>query len=223
MAHLNITSENFKAHLYLLLLVDLFGEFQGKKMINQIATLYNKVLCLVQKLDFIAPLAIRLYLVPIFWMAGTNKYNHFQDTVSWFGNSDWGLGLPFPEVMAALATGTEIAGAICLLLGIATRLISLPLLFTMFIAIVFVHWDNDWLAISANSSEAAQRLSSFLAWLLETHPERYAYLTAIREPAMLNNGIEFATTYSIMLITLVFYGPGKYISLDYWLSKRFPK
>jgi uncharacterized membrane protein YphA (DoxX/SURF4 family) len=59
-------------------------------------------------------------------MAGTNKLAHFDDTVNWFGNMQWGLGLPFPEVMAALATATELAGAVCLFLGIATRLISLP-------------------------------------------------------------------------------------------------
>jgi len=43
--------------------------------------------------DFIAPLALRLYLVPIFRMAGTNKINGFESTVNWFGNPDWGLGV----------------------------------------------------------------------------------------------------------------------------------
>ena len=171
----------------------------------------------LEKVSFISPLLIRLYLVPIFWMAGTNKLAHFEDTVQWFGNSDWGLGLPFPELMAALATGTEIAGALCLLLGLATRWISLPLLFTMLIAVIFVHWDNGWAAISPNSSEAAQRLSSFLAWLQEAHPIRHEYLTAIKEPVMLKNGIEFAATYSLMLLSLIFTGAGKYISCDYWL------
>jgi uncharacterized membrane protein YphA (DoxX/SURF4 family) len=90
----------------------------------------------------------------------------------------------------------------------------------MVIAIIFVHWENGWLAISANSSEAAQRLSSFLAWLREADPVRHEYLTAIREPVMLNNGIEFATTYSIMLVTLVFTGGGRFFSLDYLIAKH---
>lgn len=34
----------------------------------------NNVLGPTQALDFLAPLALRLYLVPVFWMAGTNKH-----------------------------------------------------------------------------------------------------------------------------------------------------
>ena len=75
--------------------------------------------------DFLGPLALRLYLAPIFLMAGGTKYKSFSDTVEWFGNPDWGLGLPAPEVMAFLATGTELAGAVMLLIGLGTRWISM--------------------------------------------------------------------------------------------------
>ncbi|VAW67633.1 FIG035246: DoxX family protein, partial [hydrothermal vent metagenome] len=54
--------------------------------------------------DFLGPLALRLYLVPIFWMAGTKKLADMDSIIDWFGNSDWGLGLPFPELLAWLAT-----------------------------------------------------------------------------------------------------------------------
>ncbi|MFT5064295.1 MAG: putative oxidoreductase, partial [Gammaproteobacteria bacterium] len=55
-------------------------------------------------IDFLAPLAIRLYLVPIFWMAGSSKIDWStmmpkDSVVQWFGGS---LGLPFPEIMAIL-------------------------------------------------------------------------------------------------------------------------
>ena len=33
------------------------------------------------KMDFLGPLALRLYLAPIMWMAGTQKLNSFSDTV----------------------------------------------------------------------------------------------------------------------------------------------
>ena len=39
---------------------------------------------------------------------------------------------------------------------------------------------------------------------------------------VLNNGIEFAATYLIMLLVLFFIGGGKYVSLDYWIAQRFP-
>ena len=34
------------------------------------------------------------------------------------------------------------------------------------------------------------------------------------------NGIEFAAIYSLMLITLLCFGGGKYLSLDYWVSSN---
>ena len=72
----------------------------------------------VKVADFLGPLALRLYLVPVFWVAGMNKVNSFDNTAAWFGNPDWGLGLPAPTLMAGLATGTEVLGAIALLVGL---------------------------------------------------------------------------------------------------------
>ena len=87
----------------------------------------------LRALDFLAPLALRLYLVPIFWMGGTHKlvnadfsclagsgeracdFRPKQDIIDWFGNPDWGRGLPFPELMATLASYTEYFGAMLLL------------------------------------------------------------------------------------------------------------
>ena len=103
---------------------------------------FNKLqdmLDLTRKLDFVAPLLLRLYLIPIFWMAGTQKLGHFSDTVDWFGKPDWGLGLPFPLLMATMAVATEIGGAILLTIGLATRWIIIPLMFTMLVAAVTVH------------------------------------------------------------------------------------
>jgi putative oxidoreductase len=37
---------------------------------------------------------------------------------------------------------------------------------------------------------------------------------------VLNNGIEFAATYFIMLLALFFIGAGRYVSLDYWIARR---
>lgn len=177
----------------------------------------------------LASLGLRLYLAPIFWMAGLNKFQHFEDTVSWFGNSEWGLGLPFPWVMAFLATATELAGAILLTLGLATRLISIPLLFTMIVAIASVHWENGWQAIAdANAPfanalvmEAPEKLERARE-ILQTHGN-YEWLTSSGKFVILNNGIEFATTYLLMLLALFALGAGKYISIDFWIWRYFSK
>ncbi len=176
--------------------------------------------------DFLGPLALRLYLVPIFWMAGTKKLADMDSIIEWFGNSDWGLGLPFPEVMAWLATLTEAGGAILLLLGLATRWISIPLMFTMIVAAVSVHMQNGWLAIAEGSGFfASDRTSGAIERLavakdiLREHGN-YDWLTENGSVVILNNGIEFAATYSIMLLVLFFIGPGK-ASLDHLISKKF--
>lgn len=178
--------------------------------------------------DFLAPLALRLYLAPIFWMAGMSKYNSFEDTSAWFGNADWGLGLPFPDLMTFLATSTELAGAVMLLFGFGVRWVSIPLMFTMIIAIFSVHWVNGWQAIAdqkfclfncSDAIAASDKLDA-VKGLLKEHGN-YDWLTEQGSVVILNNGIEFATTYLIMLLALFFIGSGKYTSVDYWVANKF--
>lgn len=178
--------------------------------------------------DFLGPLALRLYLAPIFWMAGTSKFSAFEDTAAWFGNPDWGLGLPFPTLMAFLAASTETLGAIMLLVGLGVRWISIPLMFTMLIAIFKVHWQYGWQAIAdskfclfncGDAQEAALRLDKAKE-ILQEHAN-YSWLTEQGGFVVLNNGIEFAVTYLIMLLLLFFIGAGKYASLDDWIARKF--
>jgi putative oxidoreductase len=194
-------------------------------IINFINSIFNKL----RVLDFLGPLALRLYLVPVFWMAGTSKIDFstfmpFESTVSWFGNSEWGLGLPLPTLMAFLAGWTEVLGAIFLLVGFGVRWISIPLMATMLVAIFSVHISNGWLAISSGSGlfatertmEAVERLG-VAKDILKEHGN-YSWLTENGGFVSLNNGIEFATTYFIMLLVLFFIGAGKFFSLDYYLN-----
>lgn len=179
-------------------------------------------------LDFLAPLALRLYLVPIFWMAGTNKLAGMESTIAWFGNPDWGLGLPFPTLLAWLAALSETIGAIFLLFGFAVRYISIPLMVTMIVAAVTVHWQNGWLAIAEGAGSlfanertigAVERLDKAKEILREYG--HYDWLTENGGFVVLNNGIEFAATYFIMLLTLFFIGAGRYVSIDFWLRRRY--
>ena len=171
-------------------------------------------------LDFLGPLALRLYLAPVLWMAGTEKLANMEGTIAWFGNPEWGLGLPLPALLAWAAALTETAGAVLLLLGLAVRWAALPLMVTMAVAAVTVHWENGWLAIAQGSSEAGQRLAGLMEWLAQAHPGRFEYITELGRPVVLNNGIEFAATYFVMLLALFFSGGGRWLSLDYWLHRR---
>lgn len=188
-----------------------------------------------KSIDFIGPLLLRIYLVPVFWVASNNKWNPFDsdssldNTIAWFGNPDWGLGLPFPALNAYMAWSAEYFGAILLALGLATRWISIPLMFTMIIAMVTVHLENGWQAIhdpmsafaSENAVEAIDRLDRAKS-ILKEHGN-YDWLTEYGSIVSLNNGIEFAATYFVMLLALFILGGGKFISVDYWIAKKFRK
>ena len=192
-----------------------------------LVSFYQKSLNASRLFDGLAPLALRLYLAPVLMQAGYNKLAHFEDTVAWFANPDWGLGLPIPTLMAALAAGTEFFGAILLLLGLATRLISIPMMITMLVAAFTVHWPNGWLAIADGSSwlanervlEAGDKLDKAKS-LLQQYGN-YDWLTSSGNLVVLNNGIEFAVTYFIMLLALLSLGGGRYTSLDYVIAKRY--
>lgn len=170
--------------------------------------------------EFIAPLLLRIYLVPVFWMAGTMKLASFPDTVEWFGNTEWGLGLPYPYLMATLATWTELVGAVALAVGIGVRVMTVPLMVTMLVAMFSVHWTNGWLAIADGASMATVNLHEALDQLQSADPNIYEKMTAYGKPVILNNGIEFAATYFIMLLTLFFTGAGRFVSIDYWFCRR---
>tara|TARA_R110002072_G_scaffold32211_2_gene98574 strand:- start:18074 stop:18658 length:585 start_codon:yes stop_codon:yes gene_type:complete len=182
---------------------------------------------ILEAVGFLAPLFLRLYLVPVFWIAGTKKIASMESTIEWFGNPDWGLGLPFPTLLAWMASLTEAGGAILLFLGLGVRWVSIPLIATMIVAALTVHIQNGWLAIAEGSGFfATERTMGAIDRLdrakdiLREHGD-YSWLTENGTIVILNNGIEFAATYFIMLMALLIIGAGKYISLDYWVAKKF--
>ncbi|MGR9114626.1 MAG: HvfX family Cu-binding RiPP maturation protein [Gammaproteobacteria bacterium] len=178
-------------------------------------------------LDFLGPLLLRLYLVPVLWMAGSKKFAAFTDTAEWFGNEEWGLGLPLSYLLVFLVALIEILGAVFLLLGFGVRLMSIPLMIVMGVAAVTVHLQNGWLAIATGSGlfatertiGAIERLEQAKSILQQFG--NYEWLTENGSFVVLNNGIEFAATYFIMLLVLFFIGGGRYVSLDYWLDRKF--
>lgn len=206
---------------------------------NQLQNLLDKT----RAIDFLGPLALRLYLAPIMLAAGFHKLHGFEDVVNWFGNEEWGLGLPFPYFMAFMATATEILGGFALLFGVALRWFAVPLMATMIVAAGTAHWENGWFAIAPgnpdtsmanilakvgfpgaqesleNSREVGKRLDRAKD-ILREHGN-YNWLTGRGGLVILNNGIEFSMTYFIMFLVLFFTGAGRYVSVDYWIWKHF--
>ena len=175
--------------------------------------------------DFLAPLALRLYLAPVFWAAGTNKLSDMDSVIAWFGNPDWGLGLPFPELLAWLATLTEVGGAVLLLTGFAVRWVSIPLMITMLVAMFTVHWSHGWQAVADPMSPfppedidgAMERLDRAKD-ILREHGH-YPWLSEKGSFVISNNGIEWSATYFVMCLSLFFMGAGRWLSVDFWLAR----
>ena len=217
---------------------------------------YQCFLAQLKNFDGIPALLLRLYLAPVFIMAGFSKTQLLNEDVTgfsaimadpniiaWFGNSDWGLGLPFPALLANLVILVEFFGGWLLLIGALTRLISIPLMFTMIVAATSVHADNGWFAITPtnsdisaakvatwvgidsaqasleNSKETATRLEQMREILAENGNTEWLYEKG--NIVVLNNGIEFSTTYFIMLLALFFIGAGRFTSVDYFIARRF--
>ena len=193
--------------------------------------IYQQIVTRLQVADGIPLLLLRLYLAPVMIQAGWNKASSFDSIVDWFGNDDYGLGLPMPLVMAFLATAAELVGGVLLLLGALTRLVSIPLMVTMIVAMVSVHAKNGWLAIADASSwladgtillnenimAAPEKLAAAKSLLQEYG--HYDWLTSSGNFVVLNNGIEFAATYFIMLLVLFIYGGGRFFSVDFYVNK----
>ena len=206
-----------------------------------LVSLSNLFISKLKVIDWLGPLALRLYLAPIFIAVGAHKFANFDAMVAWFGNSDWGLGLPMPRMMVFLAASAELFGGFALLLGLATRLFVLPLIITMLVAASTAHWENGWFAIAPadpqtstatvlaalgipaaerslqNSEGVGQRVAAANS-LLRRHGN-YGWLTEKGSFVVLNNGIEFAATYLIMLLCLLFTGAGRWVSADYWIAR----
>lgn len=93
-------------------------------------------------LNDLPPLFFRLILAYGFFSPAMHKLMNFENVVIWFTN----MGFILPRINAYLATGTELVGFVLLFLGLMTRLIALPLMFVMIVAIFAVHWSNGFSA-----------------------------------------------------------------------------
>lgn len=80
-------------------------------------------------------LVVRLFWGYLFLQTGLKKIADIAGTTNYISS----LGIPFPELNAHLLAWTETIGGACLILGFASRLISLPLIFSMIMAFAIAH------------------------------------------------------------------------------------
>lgn len=83
------------------------------------------------------PLALlaRLLLAALFLPAGIGKISGFAGTAGYIGS----VGLPMPELGAAIAIAVEVLGGIALIIGLGTRWAALALAGFTLVASFFFH------------------------------------------------------------------------------------
>lgn len=108
-------------------------------MISKINDLAAKVLDNFQSIFL---LLARLTIAYGFFEPAINKWKSIEDTAAWFAS----MGIPFPTLNVYMVATFESLGVVLLALGLFTRLISLPLIGTMVVAIITVHFANGFSA-----------------------------------------------------------------------------
>lgn len=92
----------------------------------------EKITAIREKLTFLGPTLARVTVGAVFIGTGWGKLHNIDQTVEYFAS----LHIPAAAFQARLAAGTEFFGGILVLLGLGARLASLPLAFTMLVAIL---------------------------------------------------------------------------------------
>ena len=165
-------------------------------------------------LDFLPPLLLRLFLAPLFWVSGSKKLGLFAGTdIVWYNPMTWfdsaayqasvealsATPMPLPSMMNGVIGGVEVAAAFLLILGLAVRWISLPLLLLMGFSILLALGDGDMLAAGKN--------------MLMTHGYTDATVDHLTVGVM----------YFIMVLSLFFMGAGRFFSVDWFLHRKLQR
>src|SRR5436190_8011434 len=101
-------------------------------MLTLIKTVLARLRATGDKLTFIGPTLARLTVGLVFIGTGWGKLHTLGDVTDFFAS----LHIPAPGFNARLAASTEFFGGVLVLVGLGTRLASLPLAFTMVVAIL---------------------------------------------------------------------------------------
>lgn len=103
---------------------------------------YHQFVEVISQAKWLPLLFLRLILAYGFFGPAKMKWSNIDGVINWFSQ----MGMPMPALNAYLAASTEALGVILLFLGLGTRIITLPLMVVMFVAIKTVHWQHGFAA-----------------------------------------------------------------------------
>ena len=107
-------------------------------MIERLGDLAERAVRVLMAFDWLPPLLVRLFVGYFFFETGWAKIHNLGAFAEPF--ADWGI--PHPAFNAALSAYTELIGGALTVLGFATRLVSIPMMINMAVAILTVKLKN---------------------------------------------------------------------------------
>ena len=103
-----------------------------------IANTSSRLLQILHNVEWIGPLTVRV-VFGYFWLeTGIAKVHNLESFTMRF----MGWGIPFPAFSAGLSAWTELIGGLLLMLGLFTRLVCIPMLINMAVAVTLVVSSN---------------------------------------------------------------------------------
>ncbi len=103
-----------------------------------IADSATRALAMLYNLRWLGPLVVRV-VFGYFWLeTGIAKVHN----IAGFTQRFVGWGIPFPAFSATLSAWTELVGGLLLMLGLLTRLVCIPMLINMAVAVTLVVSSN---------------------------------------------------------------------------------
>jgi putative oxidoreductase len=100
--------------------------------------LYDLPEAVASRIEWLAPLLARIAVGYVFLRTGWGKLRNLDQIVEYFTS----LGIPFAEIQAPFVATLELVGGTMIVLGLFTRVVALPLIGTMVVAIATAQWPN---------------------------------------------------------------------------------
>jgi len=144
-----------------------------------------RFLARLERLEWIPILIARISVGVLFFESGRGKlFYKLNELIEYFSQ----LGIPFPELQAPMVATIEFIGGICLVLGLATRLVSAPLAVTMIVAIFTAQLDKAKTVGDLLYLPEVLLVVIFL-WLIFSGPGKYAIDNLIEPKIRGNNQV----------------------------------
>jgi putative oxidoreductase len=101
-------------------------------MALSLKTLLFRAKSLLDKVQWLGPLLVRISLASVFIETGWGKLHDLPKVTGFFTE----LGIPMPAFNAGMVSCIEFGGGILILLGLFTRFAAVPMAFSMLVAIL---------------------------------------------------------------------------------------